>query len=64
MPKKKTNKSAAKRFRKTAGGKVKYARAGRGHLLSGKSAKRKRQLRASGVLSPAEQKRVRNMLGR
>jgi len=58
MPKKKTSKSAAKRVRMTATGKLKYARAGRGHLLLGKSRKRKRHMRRSGLLSAVEQKRI------
>jgi large subunit ribosomal protein L35 len=62
MPKQKTNKSAAKRFRKTGSGKYKYSKAGSGHLLSSKSRKRKRNLRKAGVLSKAETKRVNEML--
>jgi large subunit ribosomal protein L35 len=62
MPKKKTNKSAAKRFKVTAGGKLKYAKAGSGHLLSSKSRKRKRNLRSAGVLSKTENKRVSELL--
>ena len=62
MPKKKTNKSAAKRFRKTGSGKYKYSKAGSGHLLSSKSRKRKRNLRKAGILSKAETKRVNEML--
>ena len=62
MPKGKTKKAAAKRFKQTARGKVKYARAGTGHLLGGKTRKRKRKLRARGVLSAVEQKRVKEML--
>jgi large subunit ribosomal protein L35 len=62
MPKHKTNKSAAKRFRKTAGGKLKYAKAGRGHLQSSKSRHRKRALRQAGVLSPTETKRIKKLL--
>ena len=64
MGKAKTNKSAAKRFTKTAGGKIKYARAGAGHLLGGKTRKRKRNLRGKGVLSKVETKRVIGMLAR
>lgn len=63
MPKGKTRKAAAKRFRKTAKGKIKYSKAGTGHLLGGKTRKRKRKLRAGGVLSAAEEKRVTKMLG-
>ena len=62
MPKKKTNKAAAKRFKITAKGKIKYAKAGSGHLLSSKSRKRKRSLRTGGVLSKQETKRVTNLL--
>jgi len=40
----KTNKAAAKRFKITASGKIKRARAGRRHLLAGKSPKRRRSL--------------------
>jgi len=58
MPKKKTSKTAAKRIRKTASGKLKYAHAGRGHLLNSKSRKRKRSLRGGGIMSKAEQKRM------
>jgi large subunit ribosomal protein L35 len=58
MPKMKTNKAAAKRFRKTASGKIKYSKAGSGHLLGHKNRKRKRGLRSPGVLSKAEQQRV------
>jgi large subunit ribosomal protein L35 len=46
MPKMKTHKSARKRFRVTAGGKLKRAQAGKKHLNSPKTGKRKRQLRA------------------
>jgi len=62
MPKKKTNKSAAKRFSKTATGKLKYKKAGSGHLLGGKSRKRKRNLRKVGVLSAVETKRISKMI--
>lgn len=62
MPKKKTKKAAAKRFKLTAKGKIKYARAGTGHLMSSKSRKRKRQLRRNGVLSKPETVRITNLL--
>ncbi len=62
MPKKKTKKAAAKRFKKTANGKVKYKKAGSSHLLSCKSRKRKRKLRKRGVASAPETKRVLAML--
>jgi large subunit ribosomal protein L35 len=64
MPKnkKKTNKAAAKRFRKTASGKIKFKRAGAGHLLSCKSRKRKRHLRKIAVLHKSELKRITGLL--
>ncbi|OGV66492.1 MAG: 50S ribosomal protein L35 [Lentisphaerae bacterium RIFOXYC12_FULL_60_16] len=63
MPKKKTNKAAAKRLRFTARGKVRFAMAGSGHLLTGKSRKRKRNMRNSkAVLSKSELRRVRELL--
>jgi large subunit ribosomal protein L35 len=62
MPKAKTNKAAAKRFKVTAKGKLKYSKAGSGHLLGGKTRKRKRNLRSAGILSPAEDKRIKRLL--
>ena len=62
MPKLKTNKAASKRFKKTASGKLKYSKAGSGHLLGGKSRKRKRNLRSAGVLSSTETRRIEGMI--
>lgn len=62
MPKKKTRKAAAKRFKKTATGKIKFKKSGKGHLLTGKSRKRKRQLGKRGVLGEQASKRIRTML--
>ena len=50
MPKQKTHKGMKKRFKVTANGKVKHRKASRGHILSSKSPKRKRNLRNDGVL--------------
>jgi large subunit ribosomal protein L35 len=47
MPKMKTYKSIRKRFRVTATGKLKRKQAGKKHLLSHKTSKRKRQLRST-----------------
>ncbi len=58
MPKKKTNKAAAKRVRVTATGKMKFSKPGTGHLLGPKSRKRKRNLRKAGILSKPETKRI------
>ncbi|MCE9616312.1 MAG: 50S ribosomal protein L35 [Lentisphaerae bacterium] len=64
MPKMKTKKAAVKRLKLTARGKVKFKRAGTGHLMSSKSAKRRRNLRGTGVLSRPEEKRMRHLLSR
>ena len=45
MPKIKTNKAAKKRFKITATGKVLFRPAGKKHLMSGKTSKRRRQMR-------------------
>ncbi len=50
MPKMKTNKSVTKRFRVTGTGKLKRNQGNKRHLLSGRTSKRKRQLRRSVVL--------------
>jgi len=62
MPKMKTRKSVVKRFKRTAGGKIKRTAAGRRHLLSGKSRKRKRKLRRGGLVSPADYRRIAQAL--
>ena len=50
MPKQKTNKSVRKRVRVTGTGKIKRNKANKRHLLSGRSSKRKRQLRKATIL--------------
>lgn len=63
MPKLKTNRSAAKRFRVTKNGKIRRRRAGAGHLLSSKTRKRKRKLRTSVNAAPGDVKRIKRLLG-
>lgn len=63
MPKIKTNRGAHKRFRVTASGKIKRAKAYTSHILTKKSSKRKRKLRKSTEVSEADTRRVRRMLG-
>ncbi|MBU4199106.1 MAG: 50S ribosomal protein L35 [Verrucomicrobia bacterium] len=58
MPKMKTKKAIAKRFRKTASGKIRHLGAGRGHILTSKSSKRKRQARRGSLLAKSEEKRL------
>ena len=62
MPKIKTNRAAAKRFRKTASGKFKAGHAFKSHILTKKSTKRKRGLRAPNQVHESDTKRVARML--
>jgi large subunit ribosomal protein L35 len=62
MPKAKTNRSAAKRFRKTGGSKVKRGHATRRHLLTPKSTKRKRQARRSNYIASANMRDLERLL--
>ena len=62
MPKMKTRKSAAKRYRLTAGGKVKYKKQGLRHILTKKSTKRKRNLRHAAILSDPETRKIKRLL--
>jgi large subunit ribosomal protein L35 len=59
----KTNRSAAKRFRTTGSGRVKRNKAYHGHLFTGKSPKRKRDLRNATLVAPADEARVKKMIG-
>ena len=58
MPKQKTHKGIKKRFTVTATGKAKHRKAFRGHLLSSKNGKRKRNLRQDGVLDNFQSDRI------
>jgi large subunit ribosomal protein L35 len=62
MPKMKTNRAAAKRFKITKSGRIKYNRANRRHILTKKSSKRKRQLRGGDFLAAGDAGLVRRML--
>ena len=62
MPKMKTHRGAAKRVKKTASGKLKRMRAYKSHILTTKTTKRKRQLRKSDVVAPADVPRVERLL--
>ena len=62
MPKLKTNRSAAKRFSRTASGKYKHRRTNRNHILTKKSKDRKRSLRANGVVDKSDQLGVARLL--
>jgi len=62
MPKMKTHKGSAKRFKKTGTGKLKRSSAYTSHILTKKSPKRKRQLRKAGLVSKGDQKRIQSLL--
>lgn len=62
MPKLKSNKGAAKRFRKTASGKFKHGQGFRRHILTKKSTKRKRHLRATGIVNASDTASIQRML--
>lgn len=62
MPKLKTHRGAAKRFKKTASGKIKRSSAYKSHILTKKTTKRKRALDMPAMVSKADQKRVAAML--
>lgn len=62
MPKMKTNKGAAKTFKKTASGRFKRRKAFRSHILTSKSRKRKRNLRKPTLVSKPDEKRVKVMI--
>ncbi len=62
MPKMKSNRGAKKRFRVTASGKIKRHSAYHSHILTKKSAKRKRNLRKESMVSEADAKRVKRMI--
>ena len=53
MPKQKTHKGLKKRVKVTATGKVKHRRSGAGHLMSGKNAKRRRNINRPAVMNGA-----------
>ena len=62
MPKMKSNRGAAKTFKKTASGSFKRKKAYKLHILTSKTTKRKRNLRKGTLVSKSEQKRVQIMV--
>ena len=62
MPKIKTNKGAAKRFKVTASGKVKRKKAYARHILTKKSTEQKRGLRKRGLVSKEDSDRIKKMI--
>lgn len=62
MPKMKTHRGAAKRFKRTGTGKLKRAKAFKGHILGKKTAKRKRNLRQGGLVHKNDMKRIDKLI--
>ena len=62
MPKIKTCRAAAKRFKKTGSGKYKFRKSHSSHILTKKTTKRKRSYRLDQMVDPANMKEVRRLL--
>ena len=62
MPKLKTHRGAAKRFKKTGTGKIMRTKAFRRHILTSKPKRRKRHMRGMEEVSPADASKLRRML--
>ena len=62
MPKMKTHRGAAKRFKKTGTGKLVRSHNNKQHILTKKSPKRKRHLRKGALVDPVDAKRLKQML--
>ena len=62
MPEMKTHRGAAKRFKKTGSGKIVRTRNNKQHILTKKTAKRKRRLRKDALVDPVDEKRIKQML--
>ncbi|AJE03389.1 50S ribosomal protein L35 [Geobacter pickeringii] len=62
MPKIKTNRGAAKRFKKTGTGKIKRSHAFTSHILTSKTRKRKRQLRSGALVAAVDQKNIAKLI--
>ena len=60
MPKMKTHRGAAKRFKVTGTGKIKRSKAYKSHILTGKPSKRTRKLRTATLVSKAEHSKIKN----
>ncbi|HMB17019.1 MAG TPA: 50S ribosomal protein L35 [Pelovirga sp.] len=58
MPKIKTNRGAAKRFRKTGTGKIRRNKAYTSHILTSKTTKRKRNLRQGSTVNKADERNI------
>ncbi len=62
MPKIKTNRAAAKRFKKTGTGKFVFSKSNASHILTKKTTKRKRSLRQGQIIDKSNKKEIRLLL--
>lgn len=62
MPKLKTHKGVARRFKKTGTGKLMYYRAGRRHLLTGKSSRTQRKLRKRALVAKVSEEKLKQLI--
>jgi len=62
MPKIKTNRGAAKRFRKTGTGKIRRNKAFKSHILTKKSTKRKRGLRQGAIVAKTDERNISRLI--
>ncbi|MRR58538.1 MAG: 50S ribosomal protein L35 [Deltaproteobacteria bacterium] len=62
MPKIKTNRGAAKRFKKTGSGKIKRAQGFTSHILTSKTRKRKRNLRQGAMVAAVDAKNIAKLI--
>jgi large subunit ribosomal protein L35 len=62
MPKMKTNRGAAKRFKVTGTGKIAYSRSNASHILTKKTSKRKRTLRKPALIDKSNKKLVKKLI--
>ena len=62
MPKIKTNRAAAKRFKTTGTGKIVYRKSCANHILTKKTTKRKRSLRSPHLIAKSDRKEIRRLL--
>jgi large subunit ribosomal protein L35 len=62
MPKMKSNRAAAKRFRRTASGKIRCDRPFHSHILTSKTSKRKRRLRQNNIMNASFERHVHRLL--
>ena len=62
MPKMKSHRGAAKRFKKTGTGKIRHKKQGKRHILTKMSTKRKRHLRENGELLDADARRIKQLV--